>query len=652
MAAVGPAELRVGLCGRTARVELRSDEGLGVLRDRVAGAFGLTAPFDLVNPLGVPMRSDADAPVSRVGGAVPEVTVDAGEEILLDLERAHEETGAIRWVMLHKVLAGLRRQLAQTNASLADAQHRAAVLDEQLVRERSSREAGDGAARADLRCLAQRLEEEISRSRREAQTALETSAMEFNQNLQASLTQLKDECLQASEAVKQDLLDEREQRGKVGAEAFKNLETLRTAIQQEAEARAEAVQQAASSTAAVQAAVEDEKRERLSFQERAQMQVAEVGVRITEEQSMREHDLRSVQGSLSEARAALHAEGVARADALEAASRHIQQMADRAESRLTAHEAELEQRLSTLGALEGTMHTLVDREKAQREVGLTEMARSLEDLSKRLGQVSEESSKMEVRLQKADSDAAANAETGRRLLNDKLDEQAQDAASILERLHVEERCRATDVDALRREDVSLQEALQKQHQAFQDSCSALSASERSKREEGMEEMRRLHAVHAEEQREWARLLIDQVSKDLRVEAEGSVKDALKQSEDLVKQATERVREQVMAEVNRIESSAAELIRSQNAAQSQERTMKESQAQHTANEVRECLKAHSEFMEALEREQHILITRLNEGLAVEDSKREELGGRARALELDMQKVRGHLPILFAAPTAFR
>merc|ERR1719353_129785 len=102
----------------------------------------------------------------------------------------------------------------------------------------------------------------------------------------------------------------------------------------------------------------------------------------------------------------------------------------------------------------------------------------------------------------------------------------------------------------------------------------------------------------------------------------------------------------MAEVSRIQAFTEERARAQEAAMGEDKAHRETEAQHTATEVRDCLTSHSDFMEALEREQQILINRLNEGLALEDQRRDGLGSRLQAVELDMQKVRGHLPILFA------
>mmetsp|Transcript_65144 Transcript_65144/g.210015 ORF Transcript_65144/g.210015 Transcript_65144/m.210015 type:complete len:295 (-) Transcript_65144:439-1323(-) len=198
-------ELNVDLCGRAARVPLRPEEGLGDLRTRVAGAFGLTAPFDLLGPGGTPMRSDHDAArvaasaAAATAGAAgagprgpgkeaqdaafatgsgtepsptPHVTVAANEEALLDLERAHEESGALRWALLRQLITGLRTQITEVNVAVSESKHRTAVLDEELLRERSGREAGDAALRGDLQELAEGLRAELRREKQEARAAV------------------------------------------------------------------------------------------------------------------------------------------------------------------------------------------------------------------------------------------------------------------------------------------------------------------------------------------------------------------------------------------------------------------------------------------------------------------------------------------------
>eukprot|EP00913_Durusdinium_trenchii_P001735 g1606.t1 len=56
--------LQVNLCGSSAKVPLAPEDGLAALKSRVAGAFNLSAPFDLMGPEGR-LKTDEDG-----GGAV------------------------------------------------------------------------------------------------------------------------------------------------------------------------------------------------------------------------------------------------------------------------------------------------------------------------------------------------------------------------------------------------------------------------------------------------------------------------------------------------------------------------------------------------------------------------------------------------------
>lgn len=71
-----------------------------------------------------------------------------------------------------------------------------------------------------------------------------------------------------------------------------------------------------------------------------------------------------------------------------------------------------------------------------------------------------------------------------------------------------------------------------------------------------------------------------------------------------------------------------------------------------SQVKAALDAHGEFAEALEHEQRLIVERLTDALQREGAQRHDLMKRLGVVEMDCQKVRGHLPILFASPTAFR
>jgi hypothetical protein len=233
-----------------------------------------------------------------------------------------------------------------------------------------------------------------------------------------------------------------------------------------------------------------------------------------------------------------------------------------------------------------------------------------------------------------------------------MNQQGVQLACVQDLLQQEERSRTAEVESLRKLCDQLAADTDKCRVESKELCAATSSSEARKREEGVEEMRRLHAAHSEEQRKCFTLLVDQLSKDLRAEHDTQATERMRRCEEVAREVAEKVRVELVAEVSRVAKSGAEQLRLQEMAMNDDRARRDTEAQHTASEVRVCLQSHSDFMEAIEHEQQILINRLNEGLATEDQKRDGLSHRVQAVEFDMQKVRGHLPILFAVPTAFR
>lgn len=131
--------MQVRLCSSAAKVPLSPEEGIGALKSRVAGAFGLTAPFDILGPEGR-LTTDEDA-AQALKGEGSELSISTGEDALLDLERAREESGVLRWALLRQILADMRARMAEMSSNISEGKHKAAVLEQQLVRERSSREA-------------------------------------------------------------------------------------------------------------------------------------------------------------------------------------------------------------------------------------------------------------------------------------------------------------------------------------------------------------------------------------------------------------------------------------------------------------------------------------------------------------------------------
>jgi len=249
-------------------------------------------------------------------------------------------------------------------------------------------------------------------------------------------------------------------------------------------------------------------------------------------------------------------------------------------------------------------------------------------------------------LNKSLADVAQRAEEERRKLEEDLGRhRVVEYAALVERVRDEEQNRGAEAERANAFCRSLQEALEKTNQSLRETCAATSAENGKKREDDMREMKRLHTAYAEEQRKWVNDLIEHQGKATKAANEALILEARSGGAELGREAAERVRSDVMAEVTRIEASAAELLKAQDGNRKSDFAQQEVHAHKTANELKECLTSHSEFMEALASEQQLLIKRLNEGFALEDRKREDLTVRVHRSESDMQKVKGHLPILF-------
>jgi hypothetical protein len=493
----------------------------------------------------------------------------------------------------------------------------------------------------------------MNRSRREAQAALTHSVADLQRTFEESLASLETKLLAGAAGMKQELQVDKEERRRTDVKAINSLEHVQAALRSEQEARATDLQQVNTAIAATQASVELERTARQAFQDKMYTDtIVELGAAITEEHARREHDILSLKDTLGKASDSVRQEGLSREKALEDVFTHIKEAAAAAETQMKTHQVEIENRLETLGNPEGLIHELIEKERGQRKIELTEMATAIDDVRSNIESHVTERNLLEERLLKSVSEAEDRLETGRSALEEKLNQQEKQVKSVQQIVEEEKVSTANGVELARKDRESLREALENGKSENKELCRTLSIEEAGRREEGMREMRQMHTTHGEEQREWARLLIGQLSSDLRAEHEALTSEQRRRNEEFAHEETEKVKAQVMAEVSRIQAFTEERARAQEAAMGEDKAHRETEAQHTATEVRDCLTSHSDFMEALEREQQILINRLNEGLALEDQRRDGLGSRLQAVELDMQKVRGHLPILFAVPTAFR
>lgn len=167
-----------------------------------------------------------------------------------------------------------------------------------------------------------------------------------------------------------------------------------------------------------------------------------------------------------------------------------------------------------------------------------------------------------------------------------------------------------------------------------------------KRAEIVDEARRLHSAQADDNREWARLLVDQVTSDVRSKCEAACGEVKRQLLETSENLVGEVRQEFVSEMLRLEALAQGVGVAQAKTRTQDKEFLETQARATAEKVRGALEAHSEFGEALEQEQRRLIARVNEGFAQTSTTCGGLERRVHHLEFNMQRVRGHLPILFA------
>lgn len=667
LAESSPAELRVRLCGSTAKVSLQPDEGFDSLRSRVAGAFGLTVPFDLVGPDGVPLRSDEDA--ARMAGASlgrdstsrDELIVDANEDALIDLERSHEEAGALRWALLRKILAGIRTKMAEVLAAIAEGQRRTVALDEQLLRERSSREAGAASLRAEIRQLADNTATELHRVRQEAKSCIEASTSGLVQQLEATTASQHAALSAVVDELKEAQRVEAVARQREADDVLRRFEEIRKVISQESEAREEALKQASGdSLKQLEQQIALEAKGRLAAKasaEEANASLEQKFSKVIEDLSQKHtSSLQSLQQTLEEARKEFQSETSRRGDAISKLQADTQVLVAGVESRLTSQEASFEDRISQLAGIESALRSLVAEETAKREAAAEQQNEMLRDLSTSLLRETAERKAAEDRLTGISStlqEAAAHEQRSREAL---ASEQGKALGGFATRLEVQEQTFSHGSSSLRSEmeklDKALSEFVSNEREAREAACRNIVAGETRKHEDFVEEMRRSRSQQAEDSRQWAQALVERLSTDLRGEREALFAELKQHAEELTKSHVQQVRTDVLLEVKRVDAGTADLIRSQQTSLEEERRRYEVQARTAAQEVKAALDAHGEFAEALEREQRLLVERLQESLTLEGEKREGLTRRVHTVEFDVQKVKGHLPILFASPTAFR
>lgn len=663
-------ELQVGLCGRTAKVPLRANEGIGEFRTRVAGAFGLTAPFDLVGPEGVLLRNDADtarAAAAAEAAPPPQVNIDAGEEALLDLERAHEESSALRWVLLRKVLAGLRTQIAEAVIAISESKHQNAMVVEQMGNERSRREASEASLRMDVQALAENMLGEIHRGRQEMQTAISTTVADLEQRTKTAIGAQAEACRTEMEALQEKLRTVEECRQRQGDEFLRNCEDIRFHHAQQTQTHMEAFEKITNTNTALEAKLGSEREERLGSEVRIENAVKSLNAEWHQVNSRHDIEFAAVKTCIAELRTAIDAEVVTRNESAGYVAKQIQEMSMMVE----AHKIAIEERLtSQFGTIESTVHGLIGDEAATREAADMQREKAIGGLVEGLQQefavlrVAQErvegavSSAIDTAACTADAAARKDAEWAAATAEHErtLAEHERTLGEFVGRLEVEERCRASDTSALRAECLDIRGALVGERNAWDAACKEISATETAQREELRGQLasegQHWRAAQTEACRDWTRQLVEQTAADLRKEHENLLHELRQHCDDLINKNFSSAHTEFGTVMQRIDTMSATLGKTQDDALREHQAYYDNQARAAAKEVKAALEAHAEFAEGLESAQRLLVQRLNENLTQEGVKRDRFIQRVKALEVDMHQVRGHLPILFAAPSGFK
>jgi hypothetical protein len=495
------------------------------------------------------------------------------------------------------------------------------------------------------------LEEEIIRGRKEARSALDAAVAELSKNLEDALHRVEAHMAQESAAMKEELLGEREERCTAISVASAGIEGVRSLLVQEAEVRTSSFKATEDEFIAMKATLQHEKTERLEMQDKTDMRSIELGNRLVEEQGLREQDILSVRDSMKEVVAAQQREAQKCTEGFENASKLIQEVAAAIEVKLVEHKETMENRLAELAKIEGKFIVAMDKEKHVSEMELLTFARRIEDMEQRVKQNSDSRKELEDVLHQRIDELVEQDEKDGRKWEENFAEHRTKHGVLGDLIEAEAQNRSHELEEARALCKSLEEVLEKRLEGEGKKRESNRAEQSKMREDIMEHIRRDHANYAEEQRSWVNLLLQHRCEEIRTASEAFLIEARARGEELGREAAERTRGEIMVEVRRIESTTAELLRAQNLDRKESTARQEEQAQKAAVKVNECLTSHSEFMEALASEQQILINRLNDGLASEDIKLETLHARFSSLESDMQKVRGHLPILFI-PCSFR
>mmetsp|Transcript_54529 Transcript_54529/g.130054 ORF Transcript_54529/g.130054 Transcript_54529/m.130054 type:complete len:658 (-) Transcript_54529:221-2194(-) len=651
-----PTELRVGLSGDIRRVPVHATDGLEQLQSRIAAAFNLSGPFRLRNTEAGHISSDQDvltAASQAQGGAVlgPEVVVEAGEDALIDLERAHEATGALRWNLLKDVLAGLKSQLAEARLEIKSVQHEAAVLNERLCKESSRRQEGDASIRndlaADIEAASVRLREEINAVMGSLKQGMQLS----QKDLADTATRLMSSWMASEAAIKTEIAAKIDPFRREMDQAREHLTIVTKSVVKEEESRA------------VQGADLSDKVRKLEASSAALKKELEASsTSLGEKLDRRSAAMEALSSKVLSCEASvgkLQSEAAAHRGDLERSVQAASETQSSASSKLATDVASLESKVATQEAalasarqaLEALIQShksdslaLVSGQKQQTEQAFSALeeasARKLKEACGKVAGDAEES--MRRGVAECKESLQQYLEERLRTLGGGLEETSSKTKEQLQR----------ELASLRDADLKLKSELQSQEQTWRKQVAQESSSQQAAvvdlRKEMGEKLEKMQTNTAERQ--------SQMLNDFLEKADRATKDRL--DGECSRLLTE-ISGQIGAVKKDLMEHAGELDKMWNTQRQSDKDRLEQidgSSKRVTEEIRKALLAQSEFGEALDREQKVLIQSLQEGLEQSMSQtravQDRLHLRVQGLENNMDKVKGHLPILFAPPAAFR
>jgi len=645
----------VRLCNSATKVPFLPDDGLDALKSRAAGAFGLKAPFDIIGPEGTRLATDADAARALLNGS-GELAISTGEDALLDLERAREESGVLRWALLRQILADMRTQVAELSVALSEGKHAATVLQQQLMRERGAREAAEGGLKGEIDELKERLALEVHRLRQDLGRSTGEVAASLQSQVQAVQAGQTEALEQKVATLKEALQAQLEARQREADESLRCFGEVRTLISNESASRSRLSEDCKAEMRSLAQELKSESDRRMQLQQRLEGSGAEAKSDLQQAEQRLKAMLATAQNAVAEAAAKLQAETAARASEVE-----------RLEGALRGQRSEIDAQIVSLQSAN------LERQDSVKELGPAMKALVAEERDAAQKQHSQLLDRISQLTTRVDAEIAERRQTDERTggkletLQEALgrEQRAREAAmsengravgTLATRLDGQEKA-LPELDAAIRAEVSkLEDSMasfrQEERSAREVATADLSGAQVRKHEAMTEEIRREHAAHKEESRKWALTMVERLSEDLRKEREALFDELNRRCQEVSTLSAQQMRAELAVEVKRLDQALPGLEEKFKVLLAQERCHHEHQAQVAAQEVKAALEAHGELAEALESEQRLVVQRLTEGLQRESTARSDAMKRLQGLEIDVQKVRSHLPILFAPSSAFR